>query len=146
MACYLCFSTTRDEPQVVCNQKTLEIYTIDIGMRNWSTLIRNVIYILTLYECAPSLIQFINFSLIVTKILPSETESNNYEFLEKCEIVHSLYLAVIYFIFNNCYRRSLSEDVREIESHWGRDFTHIFRPVLKPTKPPLQWAPHRFVE
>ena len=79
----LCFSSTLDEPQIVCNQKTLQTYSTDIGKRNWSTLIRNVIYILTLRESCKSLLQFINFSHMVTKIHPSETESNNYEFLKK---------------------------------------------------------------
>jgi hypothetical protein len=83
-------------------------------MTNQSTLIRNVIYILTLCEYSESLLDFTNFSPMVTKIHPSETESNNYEFLEKCEIVQSLYLAVILFIFNNLCTHSLSEDGREI--------------------------------
>ena len=28
-----------------------------------------------------------------------------------------------------------------IESRWGRDFLHLFRPVLGPTQPPVQWVP-----
>jgi hypothetical protein len=28
-----------------------------------------------------------------------------------------------------------------IESRWGRDFSHTSRPVLRPTKPPVQWVP-----
>jgi hypothetical protein len=28
-----------------------------------------------------------------------------------------------------------------IESWWGRDLTHLFRPVLEPTKPTVQWVP-----
>jgi hypothetical protein len=26
-----------------------------------------------------------------------------------------------------------------IESRWGRDFLHLTRPALGPTRPPLQW-------
>ena len=27
-----------------------------------------------------------------------------------------------------------------IESRWGRDFQHPFRPALGPTQPPVQWV------
>ena len=27
-----------------------------------------------------------------------------------------------------------------IESWWGRDFSHLFRPALGPTQPPVQWV------
>jgi hypothetical protein len=28
-----------------------------------------------------------------------------------------------------------------IESRWGRDFSHLSRPVLGTTQPPIQWVP-----
>ena len=28
-----------------------------------------------------------------------------------------------------------------IESRWGRDFPHLFRPALGPNQPPVQWVP-----
>jgi len=28
-----------------------------------------------------------------------------------------------------------------IESRWGRDFPHQFRPALRATQPPVQWVP-----
>ena len=28
-----------------------------------------------------------------------------------------------------------------IESRWGRDFSHSFRPALERTQPPMQWVP-----
>jgi hypothetical protein len=32
-------------------------------------------------------------------------------------------------------------DYRGIESRWGRDFSHTFRPALGPTQPPVQGVP-----
>ena len=28
-----------------------------------------------------------------------------------------------------------------IESRWGRDFSHLFRPALRPTRLPVKWIP-----
>jgi hypothetical protein len=32
-------------------------------------------------------------------------------------------------------------EVPLIESRWGRDFSHPFRPALGPTQLPVQWLP-----
>jgi len=31
-------------------------------------------------------------------------------------------------------------NVPAIETRWGGDFLHSFRPVLGPTQPPMQWV------
>ena len=36
-------------------------------------------------------------------------------------------------------------DGPEIESRWGRNFRHPFKPALKPTQPPTQWVPGLFL-
>jgi hypothetical protein len=38
-------------------------------------------------------------------------------------------------------RLSYGLDGPEIESRWGRDFSHTSRPALGPTQPPVQWVP-----
>jgi hypothetical protein len=41
--------------------------------------------------------------------------------------------------FNKHYSYGLN--CPRIESRWGRDFPHLFRPALRPTQPPVQWLP-----
>jgi hypothetical protein len=35
-------------------------------------------------------------------------------------------------------------DGMRIESRWGRDISHMSRPALGPTQPPVQWVPFYF--
>jgi len=62
------------------------------------------------------------------------------------------YVIMTYFIFFPIiiYKSSGSSvgmatgyglDGRGIESRWGRDFSHLSKPGLGPTPPPVQWVP-----
>jgi hypothetical protein len=81
---------------------------------------------------------------MVTKIRPSETESNNYEFLKKYEFVQALYLGVIFLFLRIFIHKAYLRTVWRSNPGRGRDFPHIFRPALEPTQPPLQWALDHF--
>jgi len=40
-----------------------------------------------------------------------------------------------------CRATAYGLDGPGIESRWGRNFPHLFRPTLRPTQPPVQWVP-----
>jgi hypothetical protein len=57
-----------------------------------------------------------------------------------CKVFYMLTYHPLEFTgFNKRYSYGL--DGPRIESRGGRDFSHLFRPALRPIQPPVQWLP-----
>jgi len=52
-------------------------------------------------------------------------------------ILYSNIYCILFIYCSNSLRAGRSG----IESRWGRDFLHPFRPAQEPTQPPIQWIP-----
>jgi hypothetical protein len=52
-------------------------------------------------------------------------------------------MRIKFSLLADAYTTDYGLDGPEIESRWGRDFLHTFRPALGLTQPPVQWVPTR---